>query len=160
MRHSDNIRKIHIDNEQFAQQLRRTLVPGSNKSVTFTIRGYSMRPYLENERDKVVLAPPQPPQPGQVVLAEFAPRTYALHRIIKIDGDTITMQGDGNPLSQTETFTADKIVGTAQAFIRQGETISIDDRRWRRYSACWLALRPLRRPLLFIYRVIHKIFKR
>ena len=91
-----------------------------------------------------------------MVLAEIEPRRYALHRIIKIDGDTITMRGDGNPLWMTEQFTADKIVGTASAFIRKGKYVGTDSRTWRYYSAIWHVARPARRLLLIIYRRIIK----
>ena len=76
------------------------------------------------------------------------------HKIIKIEGNTITMRGDGNALSQKETFQADKIIGTVTTFIRKGREIDADSRLWRTYSATWEFLRPIRRLLLAIYRRI------
>ena len=64
------------------------------------------------------------------------------------------MRGDGNPLAMTEQFTADKIVGTATAFIRKGEYVSTNSRKWKIYSTLWNATRPIRRPLLSLYRRI------
>ena len=116
-----------------------------------------MRPFIENGRDQVELVPPQKPQIGQVVFAEVAPKIYALHRIIGIDGNVITMRGDGNRLSQTESFTADKIIGTASAFIRKGKRIETDSRQWRVYSRIWEFLKPIRRVLLAIYSRTSKI---
>lgn len=151
---SNNIRKVNVKNEIFIEEIRRILHEKERKSVTFIVRGYSMRPFLEHERDKVILIPPLTPQVGQVVLAEFKDKVYALHRIIKIEGETITMQGDGNQLNQTETFTVDKIVGTVAAFIRKGKTVSTDSNLWKCYSAIWEFLRPMRRILLGIHRRI------
>lgn len=149
--------KITVNNAIFIAEIERLLKVEHRKSVTFVVRGYSMRPFLEDRRDKVVLVPPLTPKKGQVVLAEIKDKVYALHRIISIDADTITMQGDGNSLSQTETFTPDKIVGTAEAFIRKGKYVSTQSRKWRYYSALWQALRPMRRILLAIHRRIIKI---
>ncbi len=146
-------KKIKIDNHLFFTEVSRKFREGC-KSVTFTVYGVSMHPFLGSGRDKVVLVPPMPPQVGQVVLAEIAPATYALHRIIKIEGEKITMRGDGNYLSSTEEFTADKIVGTAEAFIRKGKHVSTNSRTWRWYSAVWEAAKPLRRLLLAFYRRI------
>ena len=151
---NNTTRKVKVENHAFMQQITRQFRENGCKSVTFVVYGYSMHPFLHNGRDKVVLTPPEPPRTGQVVLAEVEPKRYALHRIIKIEGDTITMQGDGNPLWMTEQFTADKIIGTASAFIRKGRKISTQSRTWRYYSAFWHATRPLRRVLLSIYRRI------
>lgn len=152
-------KQIKIDNRIFMQEVARRFHEDGRKSVTFTVYGISMHPFLGNGRDKVVLAPPAEPRIGQVVLAEVQPQRYALHRIIRIDGTTITMRGDGNPLAMTEQFTADKLVGTAEGFIRKGKYVSTDSKLWRYYSAIWQACNPVRRLLLIIYRrIILKIF--
>lgn len=152
-------RKIKIDNHLFFTEISRKFKEGC-KSVTFTVYGVSMHPFLDSGRDKVILVPPMQPQVGQVILAEIKPATYALHRIIKIEDNKITMRGDGNFLSSVEEFTADKIVGTATAFIRKGKHVSTDSCTWRWYSATWELVRPLRRCLLAFYRrIIKKYFK-
>lgn len=144
-----------VDNHLFMQEITRMFRQQGKKSVTFVVRGYSMRPFLEDGRDKVILTPPRPPKKGDVVLAEVRERTYALHRVIRIDDNgTYTMRGDGNPLSMTEQFTLDKIIGIADGFIRKGKFVSTGSRKWRWYSATWEALKPLRRILLAIYRRI------
>lgn len=152
-------KQIKIDNHIFMQEVVRRFREEGRKSVTFTVQGVSMHPFLGNGRDKVVLTPPTEPRVGQVVLAEVLPQRYCLHRIIKIEGDTITMRGDGNPLSMTEVFTADKLIGTAEGFIRKGKYVSTDSKLWQRYSAIWHTCRPIRRLLLIVYRrIILKIF--
>ncbi len=135
------------------QEITRVFNQGK-KSVTFVVRGFSMRPFLEDGRDKVILAPPREPKIGDVVLAEVKEETYALHRVIKIADGVYTMRGDGNPLWMTEQFTQDKIVGIADGFIRKGKEVSTGSRKWRYYSAIWNVLKPLRRILLAIYRRI------
>lgn len=143
-----------VDNHTFMQEIRRMFSQQNRKSVTFVVKGVSMNPFLESGRDKVVLAPPRTPKIGDVVLAEVKKETYALHRVIKIENDTFTMRGDGNPLWMKETFTEKDIVGIADAFIRKGKQVSTSSRKWRCYSAFWKAMTPLRRILLAIYRRI------
>lgn len=141
-----------VDNHSFMQEIRRLFKEGNRKSVTFVVKGVSMRPFLESGRDKVVLAPPRKPMIGDVVLAEIRKETYALHRVINIEGDTYIMRGDGNPLWMKESFREGDIVGIADAFIRKGKLVPVSSRKWRRYSSFWKMLTPLRRIILAIYR--------
>lgn len=152
MRKAD-VHSLSLENGLFAQELSRLLQQDKQRSVTFTVRGYSMRPFIENERDKVVIEAPRAPEVGQVVFAEVTHGAYVLHRIIAIDGSKIILQGDGNSLKTTEITSEDKIIGTAKAFIRKGRYVSVESPQWRRYSAFWAATRALRALLLAIYRI-------
>jgi hypothetical protein len=143
-----------VNNHLFMQEITRMFGEQGKKSVTFVVRGFSMRPFLEDGRDKVVLAPPREPKIGDIVLAEVREQIFALHRVIKIEDGVYTMRGDGNPLRMTEELTYEKIIGVADGFVRKGKTVSTDSRKWRWYSATWNALKPLRRILLAIYRRI------
>lgn len=149
-----NAKRIEVENHLLMQEITRMFKERGKESVTIVVKGYSMRPFLENGRDKVVLAPPRTPQIGDVVLARVGEKRYALHRVIRISGGTYTMQGDGNPLGMTEEFTEPDIIGVAKGFIRKGRLVSTESRKWRRYSAAWAFLKPLRRILLAIYRRI------
>lgn len=127
-------------------------------SVTLTLRGVSMRPFLEDGRDKAILTKPSKPvRVGDVVLAEVSSRRYALHRIVKIEGSLVTMRGDGN--LATEQFDASKVLGIARCFYRKGRKRPdyTTGWKWRIYSAVWTALLPVRRYLLFAYRVTLKL---
>ena len=155
---SRGTRQKKVNNHLFMQDITRMFSQEGKKSVTFVVRGFSMRPFLEDGRDKVILAPPREPKIGDVVLAEVFEQKYALHRVIKIEDHVYTMRGDGNPLSMTESFTFDKIIGVADGFIRKGKKVSITSRKWRWYSATWNALKPMRRILLAIYRRKKKFF--
>lgn len=150
---SNSITQKRVNNHLFMQEITRAFSSGK-KSVTFVVRGFSMRPFLEDGRDKVILVPPREPKIGDVVLAEVREQIYALHRVIKIEDGVYTMRGDGNPLQMTEQFTLDKIIGLADGFIRKGKLVGTDSRKWRLYSATWNALKPFRRILLAIYRRI------
>ena len=149
---SGDIVQKKVDNHIFMQEIRRLFNEEGKKSVTFIVRGVSMRPFLEDGRDKVILAPPRKPRKGDVVLAEIMEKRYALHRVIAIKDGVYTMRGDGNPLWMKEQFTDEKIVGVADCFIRKGKKVSVESFKWRAYSATWSLLKPLRRILLAIYR--------
>ena len=117
------------------------------------VKGYSMRPFIEFGRDKVKLASATAYQVGDAVLAEIAKGHYVLHRIIKTEGDKITLQGDGNVRGVEHCTTAD-IRGVVAEYIRPNRTLSADDEGLKRKIRLWRRLRPIRRYLLFIYKAL------
>lgn len=123
-------------------------------TVTLLLRGYSMRPFLENERDKALLAQAKAFRVKDAVLAEIGPGYYVLHRIIKIEGDHVTLKGDGN--LGTEHCRLCDVKAKAIGFYRKGrkKLDSTDGKKWKIYSAIWLSLSPIRRYLLAFYRRI------
>ena len=126
------------------------------KSVTLPLRGYSMRPYLEDQCDKGLLVKPKEPlKVGDVILAEIEPQRYALHRIVKIEGEDITMYGDGN-FSPEHIKRAD-VLAIATGFYRKGskKLDSVDTIYYKVYWRAWVALRPVRRYLLIMWRLYH-----
>ena len=68
-----------------------------------------MRPFIEGGRDKVVLKACNEPQVGMIVLARIN-QAFVLHRIYKIRGKKIILQGDGN-LTGQEVCKAEDIIG-------------------------------------------------
>ncbi len=121
-------------------------------TITLPLRGYSMRPFLEDGRDKVLLTAVNSIKKGDAVLAEVSEGHYVLHRIIAINGDNITLRGDGNIAN--EHCKRDDIKAFAAGFYRKGRATadSTSGRKWRIYSYIWTKLYPIRRYLLFIYR--------
>ncbi len=123
-------------------------------TVTLRLKGNSMRPFLENERDDALLRRATDVVVGEPVLAELSPGRFVLHRVVGVEGDDVTLLGDGN-LTEEHCKRSDvraQVVG----FYRKGSTslTTIDSRKWRFYSYVWTHLRPIRRYLLAIYRRI------
>ena len=118
-------------------------------TVTLPLRGFSMRPFLEDGRDKALLRKPERINVGDAVLAEIAPKHYVLHRIVDIQGDKVTLRGDGN--INVERCRLSNVKATAVGFYRKGrkKLDSTSGRKWRIYSWVWTRLLPLRRYLLF-----------
>jgi signal peptidase I len=77
------------------------------------VEGGSMRPAYEIG-DLVVVAPPgdAPPRVGEVVTARRPDGVLYTHRIVAVDGDTATTQGDANPVADTQPLTRAATVGT------------------------------------------------
>lgn len=117
------------------------------------VKGYSMRPFIEYGRDKVKLATAAAYQVGDAVLAEIAKGHYVLHRIVKTEGDKITLQGDGNVRGVEHCTTAD-IRGVVTEYIRPNRTLLADDEHLKRKIRLWRLLRPIRRYLLFLYKAL------
>lgn len=123
-------------------------------TVTLRLKGFSMRPFLEDGRDKALLTKPVNPKVGDPVLAEITPLHFVLHRIINIDGEKVTLRGDGN-LRNEECTLAD-IKGAVIGFYRKGreKLDRTDGKKWKIYSWFWTRLFPIRRYLLAFYRRI------
>lgn len=121
-------------------------------TATIWVKGYSMRPFLEHMRDKVILAKPSRPlEEGDAVLAEIAPGHYVLHRIIGIEGERLTLMGDGN-VRGTETCLVKDVAGIVTHYIRPKRTILASDEKLIRRIKRWRRRLPYRRYLLYIYR--------
>lgn len=123
-------------------------------SVTLQLRGYSMRPFLEDKRDKALLVKATHFAVGDPVLAEVSPKHYVLHRIIRMDGDRVTLRGDGN--LGIETCRLADVKASVVGFYRKGRKRldRTDGKKWKFYSWVWTRLFPLRRYLLAAYRRI------
>ena len=141
---------MYMPNDVFLPFVLDELKQHPDKTATINLRGRSMRPFLEHERDKALLAlPKEAPRKGDAVLAEISPGHYVLHRIVSIDGDRLTLRGDGN-LNDEHCTTAD-VRALAVGFLRKGrqQPDMTSGRKWRIYSWWWTRLYPCRRLLLF-----------
>lgn len=126
-------------------------------SCTISVKGRSMRPFLEDKRDRVILAPITAPlAPGDAVLAEIREDTYVLHRIIDITDDIVTLMGDGN-IRGTETCRIESVCGIVTHYLHPRISFTADSRTTRCAVKIWRRLLPLRYPLLKIYSLLRKL---
>lgn len=127
------------------------------KTVRIPLKGNSMRPFLEGEVDSAILTLPHRPIIGEPVLVLLDGERWVLHRIIMINGDKVTMLGDGN--YSPEYCSISDIKASVVGFYRKGRNNPdlLTGRKWRYYSRLWMAARPLRRYLLFIYKSLLKL---
>lgn len=117
-------------------------------SVTLPVSGHSMLPFIIGGRESVILAPPAGLRRGIVALAWVENRRYVLHRIERIEGERVTLMGDGNLAGREYCSIAD---------VKAIATHVVDCHRQRRYlytrwrkvaSEIWWKLLPIRRYLL------------
>lgn len=146
------INEVQLANSQLIPEVVKLLEDGH--TVTLRLKGFSMRPFLEDNRDKALLVKADAVSVGQAVLAEIRPREYVLHRVIAINGQHVTLLGDGNLLP--EHCLLQDVKASVIGFYRKGrDTLDYTlGRKWRWYSAVWMSLRPIRRYLLGLYRRI------
>ena len=72
--------EIQFANAEFLPEVVKML--NEDHTVTLRLRGYSMRPFLENGRDKALLVKPSTIKVGDPVLAEIALRHDTLSYIV------------------------------------------------------------------------------
>lgn len=143
---------IEIPNEILLPFVIEQLQSEEGKTVTLPLRGRSMRPFLEDGRDKALLmaVKQQEVKVGDAVLAEIGDKQYVLHRVVKISNETVVLRGDGN--LTTEQCKRSDIHAKAIGFYRKGKDKmdSTEGMKWKVYSWLWTRLLPIRRYLLFL----------
>ncbi len=121
-------------------------------TVTFPVTGQSMLPFIVGGKESVILHAPGLTAVGDVVLAWVDGNRYVVHRIINIDGDRVTLMGDGNVKGTEHCLLKDvkaRVTHVVSADNKKRDLYS----RWRMFGAkVWYWLRPIRRYLLAIYR--------
>ena len=149
---NSNHKKL-IPNEVLLPEVARLISEGH--TVTLTVRGNSMNPFLVDRRDSIVLGSfaEADLQPGIAVLARESTGRIVFHRIISRRGSVLTLQVDGNLRATEQADTAD-VMGIMLSAIRKDKEYPCSGRTWQRYSYWWMKLTPVRRWLLAVFRSI------
>ncbi len=152
-----------VPNAVLMEQVRELIQEG--KSVTMTVKGQSMLPFIHGDRDSVLLESCHEPKVGDILLCEIAKGQFVLHRVTAItprtpDEETeIILMGDGN-LAGKEHCRRKNIVAKAVQVIRpDGRRIDCCSRASIRRARIWKGLLPIRRYLLAIYRRLPAAWK-
>lgn len=120
--------------------------------VTFPVKGYSMLPFIIGGKESVDLVKPDGVKVGDVVLAWVEGCRYVVHRIIRIDGDAVTLMGDGN-IAGVEHCRLDEVAAVAVAVVDGKGRHTPLYNPWRlRAMRLWWWLLPVRRWILAVYR--------
>ena len=120
--------------------------------VTFPVKGYSMLPFIIGSRESVDLVKPENLQVGHVVLAWVEGCRYVIHRIISIEGELVTLMGDGN-VAGVEHCKLDEVAALAVNVVTPAGKHHNLYAPWRvKASRLWWKLLPVRRWILAIYR--------
>lgn len=114
------------------------------KVIALVPQGISMLPFIKGGVDQVYLLKRDKVAVGDIVLVEYHGK-HILHRVYAVDGEKITLMGDGN-LEGTEQVAADEVLGTVVEIVHDGRHLK-PKKAW-----LWRHLLPMRRYLLKIHR--------
>ena len=124
------------------------------RDVIIPTKGNSMLPFIKGERDSVKLRRIEDFVVGDIALAETRKGVYVLHRIFAIDGDIVTLMGDGN-LRGREICRRGNVVGVVMSILKDdGREVDSRSPKAFRRARIWRRLLPFRRIILGIYRRI------
>lgn len=141
------------DKALMMEEIRKLISEG--RTVSLTVKGNSMNPFLVSLRDQMTLGPwkDEDIRKGCVALVKDIRGNYLIHRIISRDGNTVTLIGDGN-VGLYEKAITDEIIGIMYSITRKGKVWKADDRMWKLYSWFWMLILPVRRWPLGLWRRI------
>ena len=116
------------------------------KEVIITPKGNSMLPFIRNGRDEVTMVRlTRPAEVGDILLAKIGSR-FVMHRVFAVDGDDITLMGDGN-ICGKEYCNHSDIIGLVTEIRKEGGKVVIPGK-----GKLWRKLRPIRKYILAIYK--------
>ena len=147
---------VTISNEIMLGSVKELVAEGH--PVIIMTKGVSMLPFIEGKKDSVLLEKRGKVIRGDIALAEIRPGRYVLHRVIKTEGDEVTLKGDGNSLGMEHCFQKN-IAGVVAEIQRPGRdpvdpSSAYQQRRWR----LWVSIPAVvRRYYLGFYRRIKHI---
>lgn len=142
--------ELLLNNDLFFVEVNRMLSKGCR--VTMRPQGDSMIPFIKGGRDSVVLQKTKEVDTGDIVLAHIPEKGYVLHRIYRMQGERLTLMGDGN-LHAREQCEKSDVLGKVIKICRNGRYVECDTFRERFKADCWRRMLPVRRFLLFACRV-------
>ena len=126
--------------QSMGQRLKAAKMLLEGKTVRLRVNGQSMLPFLRSG-STIMLRPVQDKdiRKYQIVMADTG-NSFVVHRIIEINGQKVTLLGDGNYIG-TEQVDRDKIYGIVDC-----SPLHLF------FAKIWLWMRPLRRYPLAIFR--------
>ena len=115
-----------------------------NKQVIITATGDSMRPFLRDGEDKVVLCRLKTsPKKNDVLFYLRDDGTYVLHRVFKVKNGGYVMLGDAQLIPEYG-ITDKHIIAVASAFIKNGKQIGCNSFSYLTRVRLWRMLYPFR----------------
>jgi len=149
-----------IANETLFTELGKFLTEG--RTVELTVKGNSMNPFLMTGRDTIVLAQCSREQivPGAFVLGKDSFGRWVAHRVTAVEGDVLTLNGDGNFIGSTEKMAVSDVAAIVVGYVRNGKRGTMDGRAWKSYSAFWRFAGKMRIGSWSLRRIILGVWRR
>ena len=127
----------------------------NGKEVRLTVTGFSMYPLLRGGSDDVILSFSKNIKKYDVVLFERKTGEYIFHRVIKVEGNLLTIAGD-NETKKEYPVEKERVIAIMKAFIRSGKTHSADALWYKIYSRLWLCIFPFRH---IVSGILHRVMQ-
>lgn len=140
---------MNIDAQQFLSTMQELIEKG--EPVPIPVSGFSMRPFLANNRDTVLVSKTAGSlKKGDIVLYQRKNGQYILHRIVKVHPDnTFDLIGDAQTVIETHVALS-QIIGIVTKINRNGKWITPNSPSWNFYSRVWIHSIPLRKIISFL----------
>lgn len=152
--------KVSLSVREWAEMVRENPEGNFDIPVWFRVTGNSMLPFIRANTDDILLVPAKQEElkTGDIVLfpGKYSGGDYCLHRLYKMDGDTVQTFGDGNSAPDSP-FPKKNIIGKAILIKRGRITIDCEDPKWIRRFDRWCSLGKIRKLLLVPFRAARKI---
>lgn len=134
--------------EELIPFLRERLAAGQTVRY-LPFRGVSMLPMLRQGIDSVELSPlPERLRKYDLPVYQYPSGKVVMHRVVAVKEDHYLCLGD-NTYSY-ERLTHDQMIGLVSAFKRGDKRIEVTDPMYRAYARIWVALYPVRKPLVWV----------
>ena len=142
---------MQIPNDLFFAWVESEIAEG--RSVRFRAKGVSMHPLIRGGKDEILLSACSDKElkPMDVVLFKYKGQ-HVLHRIIRKEGNLLTIKGDGSYTAKEECTTED-VIGKVEGIIRpSGKEVYVDSWRWRLPSYIWNKMGIFKNPILWVWK--------
>lgn len=118
-------------------------------SFLLTVTGGSMVPALLHEKSQVELVEAGEIAPGDIALVLRKDGSLVLHRVIRREGDTLTINGDAQ--SWTEQAKIHQVLAKVRRICRKGRWYEVGSVGDKVYYTLWGLTRPLRPGIFKVY---------
>lgn len=129
-------------------------------TVKLPITGKSMRPLLVWGRDTVEIVKCENPKKGDIIFYLRDNGQFVLHRIIGTDENGYILCGD-NQWVKEYGIKDHNIIAVVSLIERKGKVFDVKTNiPYRIYSSVWMAMMPVRKPILRFTRKVKPILKK
>lgn len=133
---------------------------GSAPPVTICLEGSSMMPLIRHGKDPVTITPLQHPlRIGDVVLLTTGAERYVVHRVWKINGNSIRTLGD-NCINPDPWIMRDQVLGQVVCYSRNDIKHRLDTPASRLWGRAWMAVFPLRKCCIKLKSNIRRCYRK
>lgn len=120
-------------------------------SLPLVISGNSMSPFLIHGRDTVYLSRVKGPiKRGHMLLYRRDSGQYVLHRVYRVDGDSLTMIGDAQTVLEPG-IRQDQVMAIVTSVVRKGKKQAPGSFWWEFFEKVWIRMVPLRTMMRSVY---------